>query len=218
MTGASTSLLKTWIGVCRRAFSGRSWEHGICVQGSCSSVRGTATKTQRRTAQCHRTSLWRQHAVPKWRMFASLHSSAVLESQCSRREPRRCHFSASAVSASVRPSVTAVTRLDVSCGEPRLSCECSAPKEDLKYCGCGDNHTPNYLGCGKWEAEAALARRARGGSVARGGAPGGAVWAVHTRPELSVEQLTLGDGWNNVLRGSRVPSPLLLSPFLQLSL
>ena len=44
--------------------------------------------------------------------------------------------------------------------ETRLSGECSTPKEQLKCCGCGGNHTGNYRGCGKWkESKAALARR-----------------------------------------------------------
>ena len=39
----------------------------------------------------------------------------------------------------------------VTCGETHNSGECSTPKEQLKCCGCGVNHTANYRGCGKWK-------------------------------------------------------------------
>jgi hypothetical protein len=44
----------------------------------------------------------------------------------------------------------------VACRETHHSGEWSTPKEQLKCCGCGGNHTANYRGCGKWkEAKAA---------------------------------------------------------------
>ena len=93
----------------------------------------------------------------------------------------------------------------VACGEARHSGECSTSKEQLKGCGCGVNHTANYRGCGKWkEAKAALARRAPTGPVVRSGAPSGDVRSAPTRPRQSAEQLSLGDGWNHVLRRGRV--------------
>jgi hypothetical protein len=91
----------------------------------------------------------------------------------------------------------------VACGETHNSGECSTPKERLKC--CGGNHTANYRGCGKWkEAKAAIARRAPEGPVMRSGAHSGEVRKAPTQPLPSAEQLSLGDGWNHVLRGGRV--------------
>jgi hypothetical protein len=33
------------------------------------------------------------------------------------------------------------------CGEAQLSGVCSMPKQQLKCCSCGGNHTANYRGC-----------------------------------------------------------------------
>jgi hypothetical protein len=93
----------------------------------------------------------------------------------------------------------------VACGKTHHSGECSTPKEQLKCCGCGGNHTANYRSCGKWkEAKEAIARRAPAGPVLRSGAPSGEVRRAPTQPQPSAEQLSLGDGWNHVLRGGRV--------------
>jgi hypothetical protein len=93
----------------------------------------------------------------------------------------------------------------VACGEGQLSGECSTPKEQLKCCGCGGNNTANCRGCDKWkEAKAVLIKRATVGPVVRSGAPSGDVRKAPTRPQPSDEQLSLGDGWNHVLRGARV--------------
>jgi hypothetical protein len=49
----------------------------------------------------------------------------------------------------------------VAYGEEHLSGECPNPKQQLKCCSCGGNHTSNYRGCLKWkEAKAALVRQA----------------------------------------------------------
>ena len=93
----------------------------------------------------------------------------------------------------------------VACGEAHHSGECSTPKEQLKCCGCGGNHTANYRGCGKWkEAKAGLARRAPAGPVTRSGAPSEQVRRTPTQHQPSAEQLSLGDGWGHVLRGGPV--------------
>ena len=83
----------------------------------------------------------------------------------------------------------------VACGEAHHSGECSIPKEQLKCCSCGGNHTANYRGCANWkDAKAALARRAPAGPVTRSGAPSGEVRKAPTLPQPSAEQLSLGDG------------------------
>lgn len=83
--------------------------------------------------------------------------------------------------------------------EAHLSSTCSTPKGQLKC--CEGFHTANYLGCGEWEEFQGSACKL---SVAKSGAPNGAVRSVPTRPEPSAEQLSLGDGSNHVLRGGRV--------------
>ena len=92
----------------------------------------------------------------------------------------------------------------VACSEAHLSGEWSTPKEQLRSCGCGGNHSANYRGCGKWkEVKAALAKRPPAGPVMKSGAPSGDVRAATTQPKPSAEQLSLGDSWNHVLRGGR---------------
>jgi hypothetical protein len=87
----------------------------------------------------------------------------------------------------------------VACGEAQNSGECSTPKEQLKWCGCGGNHTATYRGCCKWkDAKAALARRAPAGPVVRSGAISREVRTAAARPQLSPEQRS------PVLRGGRV--------------
>lgn len=79
-------------------------------------------------------------------------------------------------------------------------------------CGCGGNLTATYKGCGKWkEAKAAFVTRAPTGAVGKSGATGRAAKPAQTRYEPSAEQLSLGEGWSQVVRGGRVvqatPSP-----------
>ena len=101
----------------------------------------------------------------------------------------------------------------VACGEAHLSGGCSTSKEQLKCCSCGGNHTANYRGCGKWkEAKAALVRRASAGPVVKSGAPSGGVRSAPAQPQPSPEQLSLGDDWNHVLRGSRVARAQTVTP------
>jgi hypothetical protein len=51
----------------------------------------------------------------------------------------------------------------VACSDVHSSGKCVTPKQQLKYCSCGGNHTANYRGCSKWkEAKAAAAKRAQG--------------------------------------------------------
>jgi hypothetical protein len=91
----------------------------------------------------------------------------------------------------------------VACGESHLSGECSKPQEQLKCCSCCGNHTANYRGCVKWkEARAALVRKASSTSprpVARTKQPK----TRPSKPAISAEQKSLGDGWNHVVRGGR---------------
>jgi hypothetical protein len=48
----------------------------------------------------------------------------------------------------------------VACGESHPSGECSTPRQQLKCCSCGGNHTANYRCCAKSKvAKAALAMR-----------------------------------------------------------
>jgi hypothetical protein len=51
----------------------------------------------------------------------------------------------------------------VACSDEHPSGKCVTPKQQLKCCSCGGNHTANYRGCSKWkEAKAAAATRAQG--------------------------------------------------------
>jgi hypothetical protein len=51
----------------------------------------------------------------------------------------------------------------VACDGEHPSGKCVTPKQQLKCCRCGGNHTANYRGCSKWkEAKAATAKRAQG--------------------------------------------------------
>jgi hypothetical protein len=93
----------------------------------------------------------------------------------------------------------------VACGDEHPSGKCFTPKQQLKCCSCGGNHTTNYRGCSKWkEAKAAAAKRAQGERSRKDG--------VSTRlpaPRLapakpSPKQEKLGSGWNHVVRGGRV--------------
>jgi hypothetical protein len=104
----------------------------------------------------------------------------------------------------------------VACGKTHHSGECSTPRQELKCCSCGGNHTTNYRGCAKWkEAKAALAKRAPNvrGSVGGAPSPPKAKQAVP-----SAEQEDLGTGWSHVVRGGRVVRAPLPNPPLAQSL
>jgi hypothetical protein len=76
----------------------------------------------------------------------------------------------------------------VACDEPHPSGECSTPRQQLKCCSCGGNHTANYRGCSKWkEAKAALAKRTPAPRVHMNGATGRSASAQATRAEPSAE-------------------------------
>jgi hypothetical protein len=50
----------------------------------------------------------------------------------------------------------------VACRDAHPSGKCATPKQQLKCCSCGGNHTANYRGCSKWkEAKEAAAKRAQ---------------------------------------------------------
>jgi hypothetical protein len=93
----------------------------------------------------------------------------------------------------------------VACRETHLSGECSTPKQQLKCCSCGGNHTANYRGFSKWkEAKAALTRQV---PYQRTRTSGAAVQLAAKRavtPQPSTKQDSLGPGWNHVVRGGRV--------------
>jgi hypothetical protein len=96
----------------------------------------------------------------------------------------------------------------VACGEPHPSGECSTPKQQLKCCSCGGNHTANYRGCAKWkEAKAALTKRTPAPCVHMNGATGRSASAQETRAEPSAEQKSLGPESCHVVRGGRVVKP-----------
>jgi hypothetical protein len=106
----------------------------------------------------------------------------------------------------------------VACGEVHLSWECTTPKQHLKCCSCGGNHTANYRGCLKWkEAKAALVKWGQPESRQSSRATGRPAAPKHARAGPSAEQERLGPGWNNVVKGGRVvmvtvPTPPQSSP------
>jgi hypothetical protein len=92
----------------------------------------------------------------------------------------------------------------VACGGSHLSGGCCTPREQPQCCGCGGNHTANYRVRAKWkEAKAALAKLAperprKSAATGQHAAPKAQrVWP-------SAEQMDLGEGWNQVVRGGRV--------------
>jgi hypothetical protein len=121
---------------------------------------------------------------------------------------------ASVASGSDTRSPTVGTHpLFVACGEAHLSGECSNSKQQLKSCSCGCNHAGNYRGCSRWkEAKAALAKRGQtkrrqaNFGTCRPGAPKSA------RPGPSVEQESLGPGWNHVVQEGRVVKVTVPTP------
>jgi hypothetical protein len=93
----------------------------------------------------------------------------------------------------------------VACGDAHPSGKCVTPKQQLKCCSCGGNHTANYRGCSKWkEAKAAAAKRAQNERGRRDGV------STRLHPPKSApsmptpEQEALGSGWNHVVQGGRI--------------
>jgi hypothetical protein len=102
----------------------------------------------------------------------------------------------------------------VACGDEHPSGKFVTPKQQLKCCSCGGNHTASYRGCSKWkEAKAAVAKRAQG-ERSRKDVISTRLQAPKSAPaKRSSEQEELSPGWNHVVRGGRVvkaqptPSP-----------
>jgi hypothetical protein len=102
----------------------------------------------------------------------------------------------------------------VACGDEHPSGKCVTPKQQLKCCSCGGNHTANYRGCSNWkEAKAAAAKRAQGERSRKDGVSKRLPPPKSAPAKPSPEQEKLGPGWNHVVRGGRVvkaqgtPSP-----------
>jgi hypothetical protein len=93
----------------------------------------------------------------------------------------------------------------VACGDEHMSGKCVTPKQQLKCCRCGGNHTANYRGCSKWkEVKAAAAKRAQE-EHRRQDCVSTRLPAPKSAPaKPSPEQDKSGSGWNHVVRGGRV--------------
>jgi hypothetical protein len=101
----------------------------------------------------------------------------------------------------------------VACGEAHLSGECSTPKQQLKRCSCGGNHTANYRGCLKWkETKAALVKRGQPERRQASGATGRPAAPKPPRAGASAEQERLGPGRNHVFQGGRVVKATVRTP------
>jgi hypothetical protein len=97
----------------------------------------------------------------------------------------------------------------VACGDEQPSGKCVTPKNQLKCCSCGENHTANYRGCSKWkEAKAAAAKRAQGERSRRDGVSTRLPAPKSAPAKPSPEQEKLGSGWNHAVRGGRVAATL----------
>jgi hypothetical protein len=93
----------------------------------------------------------------------------------------------------------------VICGDAHPSGKCVTPKQQLKWCSCGGNHTASYRGCSKWKAaKVAATKRAQGerGLKDRISTRLPAPKSAPAKPPP--EQGELGPGWNHVVRGGRV--------------
>jgi hypothetical protein len=119
--------------------------------------------------------------------------------------PRKELCNANGVCASGRRSVTAATHPGAWPAGMLTGQELVTPKQQLKYCSCGGNHTANCRGCSKWkEAKTAAAKRAlrergrRDGVSTRVPAPKSAL------PKATPEREALATGWNLIVRGGRI--------------
>jgi hypothetical protein len=110
----------------------------------------------------------------------------------------------------------------VACGQAHLSGECSTPKQQVKCCSCGGNHTANYRDFLKWkEAKAALVKRAQLERRQASGATGRPAAPKPARAGPAAEQESLRPGWNHVVQRAalrRLPSQPFLNPPLNRSL
>jgi hypothetical protein len=93
----------------------------------------------------------------------------------------------------------------VACGDAHPSGKCVTPKQQLKCCSYGGNHTANYRGCSKWkEANAAAAKRAQ---LERGRGDGVStrLHAPKSAPSMPTpDQEALGSGWDHAVQGGRI--------------
>jgi hypothetical protein len=105
----------------------------------------------------------------------------------------------------------------VACGETHLSGECSTPKQQLKCCSCGGNHTANYGGCSKWkEAKAALAKQLPMQCTRTSGAAGQPYqtkWSRNSHPQSRRALGLAGTMLSEEVVLLRLPSQPLLNPF-----
>jgi hypothetical protein len=90
----------------------------------------------------------------------------------------------------------------LACGDEHPSGKCDTPKQQLKCCSCGGNHTANYRGCSV--AKAADAKRARGERSRKDGVSTRLPAPKSAPAKPSPEQEKLGPGWNHVVRDGRV--------------
>jgi hypothetical protein len=101
----------------------------------------------------------------------------------------------------------------VTCGDAHPSGTCVTPKQQLKWCSCGGNHTANYRGCSKWkEAKIAAAMRALRERCRRNGFSTRLPAPKSAPPKPTPEQEALGTGRNHVVRGGRTIETLASSP------
>jgi hypothetical protein len=93
----------------------------------------------------------------------------------------------------------------VACGDTHPFGKCVTPKQQLKCCSCGGNHTANYRGCSKWkETKAAAAKRAQFERGRRNGVST-RMHATKSAPSMPTsEQEAFGSGWNHVVQGGRI--------------
>jgi hypothetical protein len=90
----------------------------------------------------------------------------------------------------------------VACGDAHASGTCVTPRQQLKCCSCGGNHTANYRGCSKWkEAKAATAKRAKRERSHKDGVSTRLPAPKAAPIRLSPENKKLGPGWNHVVWG-----------------
>jgi hypothetical protein len=83
--------------------------------------------------------------------------------------------------------------------------DCVTPKQQLKCCSCGGNHTANYRGCSSWKAAMAAATKRVRGECGRKDGVSTRLPTPNSAPDTPpAEQEKLGLGCNHVVRGGRV--------------
>jgi hypothetical protein len=102
----------------------------------------------------------------------------------------------------------------VACGDAHPSGKCVTPKQQLKCCSCGGNHTADYRGCSSWkEAKASAAKRAQGERDRKDGVSTSlpAPKSAPAKPSTEQENLALA---GTTLSEAAASSRLRLSPAL----